>query len=326
MNIAIMGKIHPDGLELFKKNGLSFFEIESFEEKNLILNLKNVDGIVLRTAKLTNSVISECKSLKIISRHGVGYDNVDLEYLNKNNIGLGITGTSNAISVAEHVMSMFFTITKRMNDYDQLVKSGNFKKKYDLGDFFELYNKNVLILGFGRIGQALAKRCLGFEMKVYVYDPYVKENIIKKNNCIPIEKNEAFEIADYISIHLPLNDKTRNLISEKEFGMFKKNMILVNTSRGGIINEKELYNALNEKKIFGAGLDVFETEPPRNDNPLLSLNNIVLTPHNAALTLESRKRMSIESCKNVVDFLLIKKSLNINNFVNWNLIKNYRFK
>ena len=184
---------------------------------------------------------------------------------------------------------------------------------------FELYNKKILILGFGRIGKALAKRCLGFEMKVYVYDPFVPEEEINKYNCISIDKSSGFEIADYISIHLPLNKDTKKLISYKEFKIFKKNTILINTARGGIVDEKALYEALKNNDILGAGLDVYEEEP-LNDSPLFSLNNIILTPHNAALTLECRKRMSVEACENVFNFLVKKNNLNTDNVVNKKLI------
>ncbi len=316
MNIGIMGKIHPDGLEVFKNNNISSIDLESFDKDYLIKNLKNVDGIVLRTARLDKDILKELTKLKIVSRHGVGYDNVDIDFLNKNKIALAITGTANSVSVAEHVMTMILNLTKNIVNYDKLVKNGNFVKKYEIGDFFELFNKKILILGFGRIGRALAKRCLGFEMKVYVYDPFVPEEEINKYNCISIDKSSGFEIADYVSIHLPLNKDTKKLISYKEFKIFKKNTILINTARGGIVDEKALYEALKNKDILGAGLDVYEEEP-LNDSPLFSLNNIILTPHNAALTLECRKRMSIESCMNVFNYLKNKNELNKNNIVNF---------
>ena len=212
-------------------------------------------------------------------------------------------------------------MTKNLHLSDQLTRNGKFQDKFNLPNFFELYKKNILILGFGRIGQEVAKRCLGFESNVYVYDPFVDNQYIIDNNCIPIEKKEGYKIADYITIHLPLNEKTKNLISLEEFTLFKKNLILVNTARGGIINEKELFNALKEKKIAGAGLDVFENEPPPKNYPLFSLDNIVLSPHNAALTLECRKRMAIESCETVIYFLNKNKKLNDNNIVNKDFIK-----
>ena len=322
MKIAIIGSIHQSGLNILKENNFDILEIVNLEINSLKKELEEVDGIVLRTAELKENVLSKCKNLKIIARHGVGYDNVDIKFLNKNNIALGITGTSNAVSVAEHVMTMFLYLTKKINISDSLVKKGDFIKKNTLPSFFELYNKNILILGFGRIGRELAKRCLSFDTKVYVFDPFIDNEIIKQHNCIPIEsKEEGIRVADYISIHMPLNEKTKNFISYDEFKISKNNLILVNTARGGIINEKALFQALKNKSILGAGLDVFENEPPIKNHPLLSLNNILLTPHNAALTLECRTRMSIEACENIIYFLNKNRKLNEKNIVNSNLIK-----
>ena len=186
MKIAVMGSIHEKGWDIIKKNNCEAFEITNFENDSLIKELSTVNGIALRTAKLDKNVLSKCSKLKIVSRHGVGYDNVDKEFLDKNKIALGITGTSNAVSVAEHVMTMFLYLTKKINLSDKLTKSGNFNLKNTLPDFYELYQKNILIIGFGRIGQALAKRCLGFDTKVYVYDPYVNNKFIIEKNCRPI--------------------------------------------------------------------------------------------------------------------------------------------
>ena len=297
--IAMMGPIHEDGWNLLKKNNFEVFEITNFTEKNLIEKLKDVDGIALRTAKLNRTVLQECTKLKIVSRHGVGYDNVDLEYLNFNKQALAITGTANAISVAEHVMTMFLYLTKKINLSNDLVKNNKFIEKRSLPDFFELYQKNILIMGFGRIGKALAKRCLGFESNVYVYDPFIDKKIIEKEHCHKINFDEGIAKADFITIHMPLNQETRNLISKEELIKIKKECIIVNTARGGIINENDLIWALENKEIFGAGLDVFEKEPPEDNNPLFKYENVILTPHNAALTLECRKRMAIEVCQNI---------------------------
>ena len=174
-------------------------------------------------------------------------------------------------------------LTKNLSTSDKLVRDGNFKKKSELPDFFELYEKKVLIFGFGRIGKEVAKRCHGFGMKVYVYDPFLDNSVIEEHNCIPTGKKEGLSLADYITIHLPLNEDTRNFISKTEFNVMKKNSIVINTSRGGIINEIDLYQALNEKMIKSAGIDVFESEPPDPNHPFFKLENILLTPHNCLL-------------------------------------------
>ena len=311
-----MGKIHSDGLKVINNANFQLIEVSNYEENNLQKELKNVDGILIRTANLNSKVLSHCNNLKIVSRHGVGYDNVDLEYLNKNKIALGITSTSNAVSVAEHVMTSFLCLTKNIHLSDKLTREGKFNNKELLPNFFELYKKNVVIFGFGRIGKALAKRCLGFEANVYVYDPFIKKTDIEKLNCTPIEKINGLKLADYISLHLPLNDHTKDFIGEEELSVMKSTVIIINTARGGIINEDSLTKSLENNNIRGAGLDVFEKEPPNNNHPLFRLPNVILSPHNAALTLECRKRMAIESAENIFYFLTDNKNLNLNNIVN----------
>ena len=316
MKVAVLGKVDQKGLSFLKENEFKVIEIESFEIQNLKEQLKDVDGILLRTTKLDKEILEHCDNLKIISRHGVGYDNVDLDFLNDNKIALCITSTSNAVSVAEHVLSFFIYLTKKLSLSDSLVKEGNFEKRSELPNFFELYKKKVLIIGFGRIGKEVAKRCLGFDMEVYVYDPFLDNEIIIRNQCIPIEKNQGLAIADFITIHLPLNGDTKDFISQTELNVMKKNSILVNTSRGGIVNENDLCIALESKKIQGAGMDVFVSEPPESSHPFFKLDNILLTPHNAALTLECRERMSLEASQNIVFFLKNMSELNVQNLVN----------
>ena len=316
MKVAVLGKVDQKGLSFLRENEFKVIEIENFEIQNLKEQLKDVDGILLRTTKLDKEILEHCDNLKIISRHGVGYDNVDLDFLNENKIALCITSTSNAVSVAEHVLSFFIYLTKNLSLSDSLVKEGNFEKRSDLPNFFELYKKKVLIIGFGRIGKEVAKRCLGFDMEVYVYDPFLDNEIIIRKQCIPIEKNQGLAIADFITIHLPLNGDTKNFISQTELNVMKKKSILVNTSRGGIVNENDLCIALESKKIQGAGMDVFVSEPPESNHPFFKLDNILLTPHNAALTLECRERMSLEASQNIVFFLNNMSELNVENLVN----------
>jgi len=321
MKIAVMGKIHSDGLRVIRNANFQYIEIINFEENNLKEELKNVDGILVRTANLSSKILSNCNNLKIVSRHGVGYDNVDLDYLNKNKIALGITSTSNAVSVAEHVMTSFLYLTKNIHLSDKLTREGKFNDKSSLPNFFELYQKNVLIFGFGRIGKAVAKRCLGFEANVYVYDPFINKENIEKFNCIAIDKIGGLKLADYISLHLPLNENTKDFIGEEELSIMKNSVIIVNTARGGIINEDSLIKSLENNNIRGASLDVFDKEPPAENNPLFKLPNLILSPHNAALTLECRKRMAVESVENIIYFLTNNKNLNLNNIVNKNELK-----
>ena len=321
--ILVIQPIHEAGIELLKNNPNYEFEVvENVDPEFLKSKIKDCDGASIRTAKLTGDVIEAANNLKIISRHGVGYDNIDLESSKKNNLTLAITATANAVAVAEHVMFMLLNISKRKTMYDDTVKEGKFNDRNKLPKTVELWGKNILIAGFGRIGQSLIKRCLGFEMKVFVYDPFVSKNVIENLGGIKVDSMEdACKTMDAVSLHIPLNDKTKNIINYDLLKTMKNNCIIINAARGGIVNEVDLDKALNESLIFGAGLDVFETEPPIKSHPLLTLNNILLTPHNAALTLECRKRMSNEACENIIYFLNKDKKLNEKNIVNSNLIK-----
>ncbi len=311
--IGIIEKIHDRGIDLLKNNQNFEYEIiDNTSKNNLIKVLPKFDGITLRVAKLDDSILSHCKKLKVISRHGVGYDNVDIKFLKENNIKLLITATANAVSVAEHVMYMILTLSKGIVGYDKMVRDGEFRKAVGQLTTFELFNKEILILGFGRIGKNLIRRCTGFEMKVNVHDPFVDESVIKKLGGNKVEDlDEAFKSADYISVHMPLNSKTKNLINFKKLETMKKNVIIINTARGGIINENDLDIALNKNIIFGAGLDVFEKEPINLNSPLLKNKKILLSPHSATFTEECTERMGIETVQNVIDFFenKIKKNM-----------------
>ena len=301
--ILVIQNIHQEGINLLKGN--SSYEFEIFDEINEDLKQKIVDcdAISIRTAKLPNEIISSAKKLQVISRHGVGYDNIDLKSTKEIGATLTITATANAVAVAEHVMFMLLNISKRKDMYDQSVKLGKFNDRNKLPKTIELWGKNILIAGFGRIGQALIKRCLGFEMNVYVYDPYINDEKIKSLGGKKVnDLKEAVKEMDAISLHMPLNDETKNIVNYDLLRSMKTNCIVVNAARGGIINEVDLDKALRENLIFGAGLDVFETEPPKSDNPLLKNDKVFLSPHTAAFTEECMIRMGKETIQNIIDF------------------------
>ena len=302
--IAVIEQIHKDGLEILEKNSnYSYQLITDVSENNLIKKLPEFDGCTLRVSKLNENILKHCPNLKVISRHGVGYDNVDLPYIKKNNISLLITATANAVAVAEHVIYMMLTISKSINRYDNEVRLGNFKKNASNIETLELFNKEMLIVGFGRIGKSLIKRCLGFDMKVNVYDPFVTSEVINSfggNKIVNLE--EGLKNCDYLSLHIPLTEKTKNMINYEKIKSMRKNAVIINTSRGGIINEIDLDKALKNNIIFGAGLDVFEKEPIDKKNPLIDNKKVLLSPHSATFTNECKSRMAIETTKNIIDF------------------------
>ena len=302
--ILIIQPIHEAGIKLLTDNSNYEYEIlENLEAQDIKSKISNCDAISIRTAKLSGELINCSKNLKIISRHGVGYDNIDLTASKEKNITLAITATANAIAVAEHVLFMLLNIAKRKSMYDDSVKSGNFSNRNKLPKTIEIWNKNILIAGFGRIGQCLIKRCKGFEMNVFVYDPFVSKEVVESLGGIKVENLEdSIKNMDAVSLHVPLNDKTKNLINYNLLRTMKKNCIIINAARGGVINEIDLDRALNENLIFGAGLDVFEKEPPDQNNPLLKNEKVFLSPHTAAFTEECMVRMGKETIQNIIDF------------------------
>ena len=302
--ILIIQKVHDKGMELI--NNHPNFDIEVTDDvtvENLKSKIKDCDGVSIRIAKLPGEVIEEAKNLKIISRHGVGYDNIDLKKTKEKDIKIAITANANAVTVSEHVMFVLLNIAKRKDLFDKTVRDGNFKDRNKLPKTIEIWKKNFLIMGFGRIGKALIKRCLGFEMNIFVYDPFVNEKEISSLGGKKVDNiYESIKVMDYVSIHVPLTSQSKNLINMKVLNTMKKNSIIINTSRGGIINELDLNEALNKNQIFGAGLDVFEKEPPDKNNPLLKNKKVLLSPHSSTFTEECTKRMSEETIQNIIDF------------------------
>tara|TARA_B110000003_G_scaffold273575_1_gene311613 strand:+ start:14 stop:652 length:639 start_codon:yes stop_codon:yes gene_type:complete len=199
---------------------------------------------------------------------------------------------------------MILHISKSFNLFDESVRSGNFDKIMHMKhNSFELCNKTILIVGFGRIGRKLIKRCLGFEMKVLVYDPYVDKKIIESLGGQKIDNlEESLKTTDVLSLSVPLTKDTINMIDLKKMKIMKNTSIIINTSRGGVINEKDLNTALDKEIIYGAGIDVFENEPPSNSNLLLKNKKVLLSPHAATFTKECTSNMAIQTAQNIIDF------------------------
>ena len=303
--IAIVDKMHEDGISLLEKNSKFKCEIiEDLSKENLISKLPDFDGITLRRGKIDAEILEKCKKLKVISRHGVGYDNVDIKFLKENKISLLVTATTTSTSPAEHIMFMILNISRSFNLFDESVRNGKFDKIMHMKhNSFELFNKKILIVGFGRIGKKLIKKCLGFDIEVLVYDPFVEKKIIeslggKKINSL----DEGLKEAHILSLSVPLTKDTHNMINLEKMKIMKKTAIIINTSRGGIINEKDLNTALDKEIIYGAGIDVFEKEPPEENNPLLKNKKVLLSPHAATFTRECTSDMAIQTAQNIIDF------------------------
>jgi D-3-phosphoglycerate dehydrogenase len=265
--------------------------------------LKDVDGVILALTRFGDAELDAGSRVQVAARIGVGFDSVDVPALTKRGIPLMTVGTANSPTVAEQAFAMMFTLAKRMPQNDAGVRAGTWRDQLTVYpvDFFE---KVMLVVGFGRIGSRTAKRAVAFDMRVLVYDPYVKAEDVRAAGCEVVKDlDAAVAQADFITVHCPKNAETINMFDAKRLGLMKSTAVIVNTARGGIVNEKALFDVLAAGKISGAGVDVFEKEPAPVDHPLLKLENVVVAPHLAGVTQESMGRMGAAAVRNTLSVL-----------------------
>jgi D-3-phosphoglycerate dehydrogenase len=314
--VLVVQGLHEQGLQMLKnRTDIEFNVLMSDDENEILEAAKDVNGITVRTAKISSRIIEAANKLQVVSRHGVGYDSIDLVSLNNKKIPLTIAAHSNMISVAEQAMFFLLALSKNVFYYDDFTRKGDWTNRWDV-KAWDLAQKNILVIGFGRIGSNFVKRALAFDMNVYVYDPYVEKEKVKISGAIPVDNiSENLQKMDAVTLHCPKNDETTDLFTKKEFNLMKKSSFIINCARGGILNEEDLHEALTNKKIAGAGLDVFDVEPTPSSNPLFKLNNVILSPHIAGVTVESTVRMATETVQNVLDVLddKVNQSVVINN-------------
>ena len=314
--VLVVQGLHEQGLEMLKnRTDIEFNVLMSDDENEILEAAKDVSAITVRTAKNSSKIIEAANKLQVVSRHGVGYDSIDLVSLNNKKIPLTIAAHSNMISVSEQAMFFLLALSKNVFYYDDFTRKGDWTNRWDV-KAWDLAQKNILVIGFGRIGSNFVKRALAFDMNVYVYDPYVEKEKVKISGAIPVDNiSENLPKMDAVTLHCPKNDETTDLFTKQEFDLMKKSSFIINCARGGILNEEDLYEALTSKKIAGAGLDVFDVEPTPSSNPLFKLNNVILSPHIAGVTVESTVRMATETVQNVLDVLddKINQSVVVNN-------------
>ena len=314
--VLVVQGLHEQGIQMLKnRTDIEFNVLMSDDENEILEAAKDVNGITVRTAKISSKIIEAANKLQVVSRHGVGYDSIDLVSLNNKKIPLTIAAHSNMISVSEQAMFFLLALSKKVFYYDDFTRKGDWTNRWDV-KAWDLAQKNILVVGFGRIGSNFVKRALAFDMNVYVYDPYVEKEKVKISGAIPVDNIiENLSKMDAVTLHCPKNGETTDLFTKKEFDLMKKSSFIINCARGGILNEEDLYEALTNKKIAGAGLDVFDVEPTPSSNPLFKLNNVILSPHIAGVTVESTVRMATETVQNVLDVLddKINQSVVVNN-------------
>ncbi len=300
-HILIAGKLHPAGLERLKRaEGFTHTLVEEISVESYSPHLAGADAVVLRTQPMTAEVIAKAPRLQIVSRHGVGYDAVDVKALNARRIPLCVVGDVNSRAVAEHTLMLMLAVARRAAAHDRAVRKG----EWDLRNRFEtveLDGKSLLLVGFGRIGRRVAELARAFGMTVAAYDPFVKPEVMAKHGVRPAaELLKALGEADYVSLHMP-GSTAGAVIWEEEIAAMKPGAILINAARGGLVDEALLDKALREGRLGGAGLDVFRHEPPAPDHPLLANERVLISPHSAGLTAECAARMAVACVQNVLD-------------------------
>ena len=290
------------GLDLFAaRSDIEVEIVNEGPELDLKEHLADIHGITLFGTKYNRELIDASPRLEVCSRFGVGFDSVDVAALTERGVPLMVAGTANSVTVAEHAMFMMLDLAKLARTYHAGVAAGNFgvRNEYRAVD---LCGKRLVVLGFGRIGSHTVKRALAFEMDVQVYDPYADPAAVRATGAEPVDGlDAALAEADFVTVHCPRNEETYGMIGAAQLARMKPSAIIVNTARGGIVHEGALIEALKNRTILAAGLDVFDPEPPLPDNPLFTMDNVLLSPHSAGVTRESMDRMAMVTCQNVID-------------------------
>lgn len=312
--ILVSDPLAEEGLKILKE--VKEFQVDvktELKPEALKETIKDYDALIVRSAtKVNKDIISQLDRLKVIGRAGVGLDNVDLDAATQKGIIVMNTPAGNAISTAEHTLSLILALSRNIPQADFSTKKGEWKRSKFMG--VELYNKILGIIGLGRIGREVAKRAISFGMKVISYDPFLSREVAEGLGVEMVELKDLFERSDYITVHTPLTEETRHMISTKEFNLMKKGVRIINCARGGIIDEAALTEAVKEGKVSGVALDVFEKEPLTQDNPLLKLDNVITTCHLGASTEEAQINVAVEIAECVRDYLLGKGIRNAANY------------
>ncbi len=305
IKILIADPISDSGLTVFQsQNG--HFKIDArskLSAEELKKAVADVDAIIVRSeTKITADVLAASKKVKIVGRAGVGVDNIDVAAASRQGVIVVNVPGGNTISAAEHTMAMLLALSRNIPQANASVKAGEWKRSPFMGT--ELQGKVLGLIGLGRIGREVAKRCQSFGMSILGYDPYASEEYAKNFNITLSTLDEVYAKADYITVHVPLNDSTRHMLNAKTLKKLKEGVRIINCARGGIIDEKALAEAIQSGHVKGAAIDVFEEEPVAKDNPLLALPHVIVTPHLAASTEEAQVKVAQELAETLRDFFM----------------------
>jgi D-3-phosphoglycerate dehydrogenase / 2-oxoglutarate reductase len=312
MKVLISDNISTKCIDILKNAGLEVDVKTGMSPAELKECIGKYHGLIIRSAtKMTADIIEAAKNLMVIGRAGSGLDNVDRTAATKKGIVVMNTPGGNTITTAEHTIALMVSLARQIPQATMSMKAGKWEKKKFMG--VELFNKTLGIVGIGNIGGQVAKRMQAFAMNIIAYDPFLSEEKASAMGVEKVDLKELFKRADFITIHTPLTPETRNMIHKGVINTMKPGVRIINCARGGLINEKDLYDALVEGKVAGAALDVFEKEPPEN-NPLLTLDAVVTTPHLGASTREAQENVAVAVAEQIVDYLVHNTIRNAVNF------------
>ncbi|MBI4764503.1 MAG: phosphoglycerate dehydrogenase [Deltaproteobacteria bacterium] len=325
MKILVSDNLSETGVEILKK--AQGFEVDvktGLTPDELKSIIKDYDGLVIRSAtKVTTDLIQAADKLKVVGRAGIGLDNVDIPAASQRGIVVMNTPEGNTITTAEHTISLLLSLARKIPQATASLKGQKWEKKKFEGR--EIFNKTLGIIGTGKIGSIVADRAKGLKMKVIAYDPFIQPEILENQGIEPVTLEELYQRADFITIHTPKTKDTLGLINAQAISKMKDGVMIVNASRGGIVDEQALFEGLKSGKVGGAALDVFETEPP-GGSPLLDLDNFICTPHLGASTAEAQVNVAVAVAEQIVDYLLfgvIKNAVNVPS-VSANLLERVR--
>jgi D-3-phosphoglycerate dehydrogenase / 2-oxoglutarate reductase len=297
--VYVDGPIHDEALGMLRR--ATEVVLEAVE---IGAALPDVHAVLLRTASLDAEAIERARSLRVIARHGVGVDNVAVDAAARRGIPVLITPQANLRSVAEHVFALALAVSRNLILADRTVRDGRFASRDRLLGR-ELFGTTLGVIGLGRIGGEVARMAAqGFGMRVLGYDPWLPLDRIRERDAEPAETlPDLLRACDLVTVHVPLSRKTRGLLGRRELALMRPGSLLIQTSRGGVVDEDALVDALRSGHLAGAGIDVYETEPPPEDHPFFSLDQVVLTPHTAALTEQAMRRMAVDAAQGILDVL-----------------------
>ncbi len=314
MKVLIADDLSEKAVEVFKSRaGIVCDVLTKLTPEELKEKIKDYHGLAVRSAtKVTSEILDAAEKLKVVGRAGIGVDNIDVPAATKKGVVVMNTPGGSNITTAEHSIAMMLSLARNIPQATASMRKGKWEKKRFQGT--ELTGKTLGVIGVGNIGSIVASRALGLKMNVIAYDPYISSEAADKLGIALVSLDELYKRSDFISIHVPLTNETRNLVDKKAFSKMKKGVKLINCARGGILNEKDLADAIKAGIVSSAAVDVFETEPPAKENPLLGLDDVIVTPHLGASTLEAQESVAVAVAEQISDYLMegtIRNAINV---------------